>query len=255
MKNLSSTLAIAVVSAMFAINASAQAEPLNSSDVKPSSEDQQEVFKTLEDRFSYAWGADLAKKFKSQGLILNVELMAAGMQDVFSDGEKLMSFDEIATTLDVYKQVHAKKLEAKRAADGEKNLKEGATFLAENAKKEGIVVTDSGLQYKVIRAGEGGYKPSLEDEIVVHYRARFVDGTEFDNTYARDEPFSVKAGQLIEGWAEALQLMTKGARWELYIPAEIAYGERGSGEFVGPNATLIFDVELLDVKQVSDKSS
>ena len=215
--------------------------------------DGQEVFEDLEDRFSYAYGYDLAKKFKAQGIILNVELLADAMQAAFTDGSVRMSEGEVAQTLEIYKEVHAKKLEKERAIVGAKNKEEGEAFLAENAKKEGVVTTESGLQYKVITPGTGDYKPQRNDEVLVHYKAQFVDGTQFDSTYDRDEPFSVKVKQLIDGWSEALQLMTKGAHWELYIPAEIAYGERGSGDYVGPNATLIFDVKLLDIEKKEQK--
>jgi len=209
----------------------------------------QHGFKTLEDRFSYAYGADLAEKFKAERIALNVALMADGMRDVFEDGNKKMSAGEIAATMQVFQEVHLKKKEEERAVAAVKNKKEGEAFLIENAKKPGVVVTKSGLQYRVIREGTGSYKPTVEDEVKVHYRARFIDGTEFDSTYKRNEPYSVNAKMLIAGWAEALQLMTEGSQWELYVPADLAYGERGSDPYVGPNAVLIFQVELLEVQK------
>jgi FKBP-type peptidyl-prolyl cis-trans isomerase len=212
-------------------------------------EENQNQFTTLEDRFSYAYGADLGQKFKAEGIELNTALMAEAMQAAFDGDEGKMSAGEIAATMKIYEEVHLKKKEAERAVAAEKNNKEGAAFLIENAKKPGVVVTKSGLQYRVIREGKGDYKPTVDDEVKVHYRARFIDGTEFDSTYKRNEPYSVNAKMLIAGWAEALQLMSEGSKWELYIPADLAYGENGSDPYVGPNAVLIFEVELLEIEK------
>ena len=210
-------------------------------------EEGQQDFKTLEDRFSYAFGADWAGKLKAEGIELNIPVMAAAMQAVFEGGEKKMSAGEIAATIQVYQEVHQKKKDAEWAVATEKNKTEGEVFLKENASKEGVVVTKSGLQYKVLAQGKGGYTPTAEDEVKVHYRGRLLDGTEFDSTYSRGEPYSSSAKALIEGWSEALQLMSVGSKWELYVPANLAYGEAGSPPFVGPNAVLIFDVELLEI--------
>ncbi len=213
------------------------------------SENDQKQFKTLEDRFSYAYGADLAEKFKEEGIEINVALLAEAMHASMGDGELEMSDGEVTATLKIYEEFHLKKKESERAAAAEKNQKEGEAFLSENARKQGVVVTSSGLQYRVISEGKGGYKPTVEDELKVHYRARFIDGTEFDSTYKRDEPYSVNARMLISGWAEAVQLMSEGAKWELYVPAALAYGEKGSDPHIGPNAVLIFEVELLDIEK------
>jgi FKBP-type peptidyl-prolyl cis-trans isomerase len=212
-------------------------------------EENQKQFKTLEDRFSYAYGADLAEKFKEEGIEINVALLTEAMHAAIGGGELKMSDGEVAATLKIYEEFHLKKKEAERAAAAEKNNKEGAAFLVENAKKPGVIVTKSGLQYRVIREGTGDYKPTVEDELKVHYRARFIDGTEFDSTYKRNEPYSVNAKMLISGWAEAVQLMSAGSKWELYIPAHLAYGEKGSDPYVGPNAVLIFEVELLEIEK------
>ncbi len=213
------------------------------------SDENQDYFKNLNDRFSYAYGADLAEKFKDEGLELNVEMMAAAMKSAFAGGEMKMPPGEVIATLELYQKIYLKKKEEEQALIGEKNKKEGSAFLAENAKKEGVIVTKSGLQYKILSAGDGGYKPDLNDEVLVQYRGRFIDGTEFDSTHKRNEPYSAKVKQLIQGWSEALQMMSKGAKWELYIPADIAYGEQGSGNDIGPNAVLIFEVELLDIEK------
>lgn len=212
-------------------------------------QESQRDFKTLEDRYSYAYGANLAEQFRAEGIALNVALMAAAMQAVFDGGEKRMSAGEIAATIKLYQEAHAGKKEAEWAEATEENRKESAIFLGENARKEGVVVTKSGLQYKVIARGSGGYKPTVEDDVKVHYRGRLIDGAEFDSTYSRGEPYSTNAKALIEGWAEALQLMSEGSKWELYVPANLAYGEAGSPPYVGPNAALIFEVELLEIKK------
>jgi FKBP-type peptidyl-prolyl cis-trans isomerase len=205
-------------------------------------------FNSLDERFSYAYGVDLAKKFKAEGITLDIDLLAAAMKSVFAEQQPYMDDGEVQATIQAYQQVFTKKKEAEWAEASTRNKQQGDEFLRNNIASDGVQVTDSGLQYKIIQPGTGDYHPKADDEVLVHYRARFVDNTEFDSTYDRDKPYSVKVKQLIPGWSEALQLMTKGARWELYLPSDIAYGERGSGEFVGPNAVLIFDVELLDIK-------
>jgi FKBP-type peptidyl-prolyl cis-trans isomerase len=223
-----------------------------SKDTAPSqtaAEQKQKDFKTMEDRFSYASGLEWAERLKAEGIELNADLMAEAMRAVFNGGEKRMSNDEAAATIGIYREIYEKEKAEKRAVAAEKNKREGEAFLKENAKKEGVVVTKSGLQYKVITKGNGTYKPTVEDEVKVHYRARFIDGTEFDSTYARNEPYSANAKMLIAGWGEALQLMSKGSKWELVIPAELAYGENGSDPRIGPNAVLIFEVELLEIEK------
>ena len=212
-------------------------------------EPQQHEFKTLEDRFSYAYGADLAAKFKEEGIELNLPLLVEGMKAEFGGTQSKMSTDEVRATLQIFEEVHLKNKEKERAVAAEKNKKEGEAFLAANAKKQGVIVTKSGLQYRVITEGSGGYKPTIEDEVTVNYRGTFIDGTEFDSTYKRNKPYSAKAKQLIQGWTEAIQLMSKGAKWELVVPAELAYGEQGSDPYIGPNAVLIFEVELLEIEK------
>lgn len=249
MKVHSGIVAILIMSAVTTGSYSERVLSEATANEAPAAEEKQDAFEDLDDRFSYAYGYDLAEKFKAEGLELNASLMAEAMQDVFKDRDKKMSAGEVAATLEIFQKIHARKKEEERAVLAEKNKKEGEAFLAKNARKDGVVVTDSGLQYRVITEGDGGYKPTENDEVTVHYQGTFVDGTEFDSTHERNEPYSVKVKQLIDGWSEALQMMSEGARWELYIPAEIAYGERGSGEYVGPNATLIFEVELLEINK------
>jgi FKBP-type peptidyl-prolyl cis-trans isomerase len=247
MRKTKSTVTIVLLTAAF-MGACSQ-KPQSKDAAEAVAKNKQQDFKTLEDRFSYAYGADLGKKFKVEGINLNVTLMAEGMQAAFDGSKQKMDAGEIAATMEMYREVFMKEKEAKRAVAAEKNKKEGEPFLKENAKKEGVIVTKSGLQYKVVNKGNGGYKPTVDDEVKVHYRARLIDGTEFDSTYARNEPYSVNAKMLIDGWAEALQLMSVGSKWELYIPAELAYGEKGSEPYIGPNAVLIFEVDLLEIEK------
>lgn len=209
-------------------------------------------FETLNDRYSYAYGADLAKKFQEEGVELNVDIMASAMQDVFGGREKKMSAGEIAATIDVYMKVHEKEKKAERTAAGKVNKEKGEAFLEENASKEDVIVTESGLQYKVLTEGDGKYTPREDDKVTVHYRGTFIDGTEFDSTYKRNEPYSVKIEKLIEGLAEALKLMSEGSKWIVFIPAGLAYGEEGSGEYVEPGAALIFELELLGIEKETD---
>ncbi len=204
------------------------------------------VFKTLDERFSYAYGIDTIKRFRQEGIELKIPALIKGLQDAFNGIDEKMSSGEVAMTMEIYQKVHHKKKEAEKAILAEKNKKEGDDFLAINAKNEGVIVTNSGLQYKVITKGKGAI-PTREHEVTVHYRGTFIDGSEFDSSYKRGEPATFKVKQVIEGWSEALKIMPEGSKWELYIPTEIAYGEKGSGAAVGPNATLIFEVDLIKV--------
>ena len=257
MKKTTGAIAILVMTAACMDGHSQPPRSSESTEAEAASGKLQQEFTTLEDRFSYAYGADLAKKFKAEGIELNAALLAEAMQTVFEGGEGRMSTEEIAATMELYREVYFKEKEAKRAAAAVRNEKEGKVFLAENARKPGVVVTQSGLQYRIIDAGSGQARPTEDDEVKVHYRARFIDGTEFDSTHQRKQPYSVKPKQLIKGVTEALQLMSQGAKWELYIPADLAYGEQGSDPYVGPNAVLIFEMELLEIepKQIEDSAA
>jgi len=206
---------------------------------------------TLDDRFSYAYGVQLAENFKKANIDLNIDLMATAMRDVLEKSEPKMLPEEVMATVAEHQQVHEKKKAEERAIIGAKNKAEGEAFLTKNAEKEGVVITESGLQYKVITEGSGDYQPTSEDLVTVHYRGIHVDGTEFDSTYQRNEPYSSRVKKLIPGWIEAVQMMSQGDKWELTIPADLAYGEEGSGEYVGPNAVLIFEVELLEIEKRS----
>ncbi len=206
------------------------------------------ILETEKDRLSYAIGMDIGISLKRQHLEVNFDAFAQGVKDSLAGGEALLSEQEYRDTLSAFRKERAQKQMAHMKELGEKNKKEGKAFLAENRKKEGIVTTESGLQYKVIKKGTGK-TPQSTDTVTVNYRGTLIDGTEFDSSYRRGQPATFKVTGVIRGWTEALQLMKEGGKWELYIPPNLAYGERGAGQNIGPNSTLIFEVELISVKE------
>ena len=208
----------------------------------------QAVLKTESDRLSYSIGMNLGSGFKAQSIEINSEVLLRGIKDAMSGAKPLMTDEEIRAALTAFQS----KLQAKQAAAQEKSASEnkakGEGFLAENKKKEGIVTTASGLQYKVIKQGTGP-KPKETDTVVTHYKGTLIDGTEFDSSYKRNEPATFAVNAVIKGWTEALQLMPVGSKWELYIPSTLAYGDHGAAGVIGPNETLIFEVELLSIQE------
>lgn len=198
-------------------------------------------------KVSYGIGMSLGTDFKAQGIEIDPDVMVQAIKDVTSGGKTLMTEEEVRKVITDFQKELVAKQEAKAKEGGIKNLKDGEAFLAENSKKEGVVTLTSGLQYKVEKKG-AGKKPGPSDTVTVHYKGTLIDGTEFDSSYKRGEPVSFPVGGVIPGWTEALQLMEEGSKWQLFIPAKLAYGERGAGAQIGPNSTLIFDVELLKVK-------
>ncbi len=202
--------------------------------------------KDQKDKASYSIGYDIGTTFKKQNMELNPDLLFAGLKDALSGKEAMSKEDRDKTLQDFQKEMMEKQAAATKAA-GEKNLADGEKFLTENKKKEGVKTTASGLQYKVVKEGSGA-PPKATDTVVVNYKGTLIDGTEFDSSYKRKEPATFPVNRVIPGWTEALQLMKPGAKYELYIPSKIAYGERGAGKDIGPNAALIFEVELLSIK-------
>ncbi|WP_305044631.1 FKBP-type peptidyl-prolyl cis-trans isomerase [Geoalkalibacter sp.] len=197
------------------------------------------------DKFSYALGQQLGRDLKMGGVQVNADLIAAGVRDAQA-GSSRMSEEEMEAAMEsMQREMMAQHL-AQQEALAKKNLEQGKAFLAENAKKKGVKTTASGLQYQVIEAGKGK-KPGPDSTVTVHYRGTLVDGTEFDSSYGRGEPATFNLSGVIPGWTEALQLMQEGAKYKIVLPADLAYGERGAGQVIGPNATLVFDVELLSV--------
>ena len=204
------------------------------------------VLTTDEDKASYAIGLSVGKGLHRDQIDVEPEFVLQGLKDALADGKILLTDDQIKTVMtNLQTQVRAKQ-EAKREALIESNKKDGAAFLASNATKPGVVTLPSGLQYKILTAGTGP-KPTASDSVVCNYRGTLLDGTEFDSSYKRGQPATFPVSGVIKGWTEALQLMPTGSKWQLFIPADLAYGERGQGP-IGPNATLIFDVELLSIQ-------
>ncbi|MGB9628469.1 MAG: FKBP-type peptidyl-prolyl cis-trans isomerase N-terminal domain-containing protein [Thermodesulfobacteriota bacterium] len=204
--------------------------------------------KTQKDRVSYVIGVDIGTNLKKQSIDVNPDLLFKGIKDGLSGNKLMMSDQEIQETITTFqKEMQAKQEEVAKKM-GEKNKKEGEAFLAENKNKAGVVTLASGLQYKVLKKGSGK-KPKLTDTVTTHYRGTLIDGTEFDSSYRRNQPVSFPVNGVIAGWTEALQLMEEGAKWQLFIPPHLAYGEKGAGPRIGPNATLIFEVELISVQE------
>ena len=170
-----------------------------------------------------------------------------GMKEAISGTKAVLPDSEMTSAMMAFQQSMMAKQQAATKAIAEQKQKEGEAFLAANAKKDSVKVLPSGLQYKILREGTGTM-PTVKDTVTTHYRGRLIDGKVFDESYGRGEPISFPVTGVIKGWTEALQLMKVGAKWELYIPASLAYGERGAGQMIGPNETLVFEIELLGVK-------
>ena len=203
---------------------------------------------TPKNRISYTIGVNIGQDFKSQNMDVDPDLLLMGLKDTLSGKELQLTEEEMVQEIQNFQQEMQVKMAAEMEAKAAENKAAGEAFLAENAKQEGVVVTESGLQYKIIEPGQGD-SPGPADVATVHYRGTLIDGTQFDSSYDRGQPASFPVGGVIPGWSEALQLMKPGAKWQLSIPAELAYGERGAGQDIGPNSTLLFDVELISVEQ------
>lgn len=198
-------------------------------------------------KVSYAIGLDIGKNFKERAMDLDIEILIQGLRTAQGSGQPLLSSEEIQKVMTQFQQDMMKAEQAKRLGQSQVNKVKETAFLAENAKKPGIKVTASGLQYMVISTGTGPL-PKATDTVKVHYRGTLLDGTEFDSSYKRNQPAVFPLNGVIKGWTEALQLMKVGSKWQVFLPASLAYGENGAGQVIGPNATLIFDVELLGIE-------
>ncbi len=199
------------------------------------------------DRISYALGLSMGNNFRASGIeTINVADFADGVAAVFSGKDLKMTYDEAKEEIRKYFTAMQERQQAEAAKVGEQNRKLGEAYLADNAKRPGIVTTASGLQYEVLTQGDGPV-PAATDQVKVHYTGRLIDGTVFDSSEERGEPATFGVTQVIPGWVEALQLMPVGSKWRLHIPSALAYGPNGAGGVIGPDATLIFDVELLEI--------
>lgn len=210
-------------------------------------EEEAPALKTLREKASYALGVDLGSGFKQQVLDIDPELFIRGIRDELADGDKLMGIEEMQQALMQYREeLQAREMNRMEEASM-KNAAAGEKFLAENAERAEVKQTETGLQYEVMKKGDGD-QPEATDEVEVHYTGTLIDGTVFDSSVERGEPIVFPLNRVIPGWTEGLQLMKEGATYRFYIPAELAYGERGAPPMIGPNETLIFDVELIEVK-------
>ncbi len=247
-----------LVSALLCACAAADEKPpVKDTDQKPAAENPAKIeFKTLEEKVSYGFGRNLAAQviFNRQFDFVDRDLLLRGFEDALRERKSPISEEDLNEAMielseklqreDAARNAKLNPEEAKMAAE---NLKAGEEFLAKNKEREGIVTLESGLQYEVIAAGKGKRKPGLNDVITAHYHGTLIDGTVFDSSVDREEPAQFPVKDVIKGWIEALQLMQVGDKWKLYVPAKLAYGERGAGRRIGPNATLIFEVELLSI--------
>ena len=215
--------------------------------VAPALADNPAVLKDQRDKASYSIGVKIGADMKANALDLNSEALVTGLQDGISGAKPQLSDKERADSLMAFEQDLQKKEIERLKQLAEKNKKEGAEFLAANKAKEGVKTLSSGLQYKVLAEGNGT-QPKPTDQVTVNYRGTFLDGTEFDSSYKRGEPITFPVNGVIKAWSEALPLMKTGAKWQLFVPAELAYGEKGAGRAIGPNSTLIFEVELVGIK-------
>jgi len=202
--------------------------------------------KTEEQKLSYAMGLDLGSYFKGLGENFDLKILQQGMSDSYTGKQALMTPEEAAEVQQKFAARQQQQQIQKTVEMVTKNREAADTFLAENKKKDGIKVTKSGLQYKVIKEGKGK-KPAVDDMVKVHYKGTLIDGTEFDSSYKRKEPAVFQVGQVITGWQEALQLMNVGSTYKLYLPPDLAYGDRGAPPVIEPGSMLIFQVELLDI--------
>ncbi|MSS73285.1 MAG: FKBP-type peptidyl-prolyl cis-trans isomerase [Candidatus Latescibacteria bacterium] len=203
--------------------------------------------KTQKDKISYSIGLDIGNTLKRQKLDVEAEVLAKGIRDGLADSAKaLMTQEQIRETMEAFQKEMMAKQQSSMQKLAEEKKKEGEAFLADNGKKEGVVTLPSGLQYKVIKSGTGP-TPKASDTVTTHYRGTLTDGTEFDSSYKQGKPVEFPVGRVITGWQEALQKMKVGDKWQLFVPAQLGYGPNGNGP-IPPNATLIFEMELLSIK-------
>jgi FKBP-type peptidyl-prolyl cis-trans isomerase len=216
------------------------------------------TLKTDKDKQSYAIGLNIgtnvAKSMEKDGVVVDPGILARGIKDAMAGGKKLMTEEEAKTTLAALSTSVRKKQEElhkeqdeKMQALGAVNKGEGEAFLAANKAKDGVITLPSGLQYKILTAGTGP-KPTAADSVVCNYKGALLNGTEFDSSYKRGQPMTIPVGRVIKGWTEALQLMPVGSKWQLFIPPDLAYGTSSAGPDIGPNSTLVFEVELLSIQ-------
>lgn len=205
------------------------------------------ALKTERDKVNYAIGVNIVGNIRQQGVDIDLDLVMHGMKDAYSGGKLLLSDEEVRKGIDQYQTAVRQKRSQIMTKKAEDSRKEGEAFFAANGNKEGVVTLPSGLQYKIIKTGDGK-KPTDDDTVECHYRGSFINGKEFDSSYRTGKPAVFKVSGVIPGWREALKLMPVGSTWRLFVPSGLGYGERGKSGSIGPNVTLVFEVELLAIK-------
>jgi FKBP-type peptidyl-prolyl cis-trans isomerase FklB len=211
------------------------------------------VLKTDKEKQSYAMGMNLGIGLHRQGMTLDPALVARGLRDAQAGGKTAMTEEESRTAVQQFQNEVRQKMQTSAQQQGAANRKEGEDFLAANKSKPGVITLPDGLQYKILKEGDGP-KPTASDTVSCNYRGTLINGKEFDSSYKRGQPASFPVGGVIKGWTEALQLMPVGSKWELYIPADLAYGDRGAGQDIGPGDTLIFEIDLLGIQKQGEQS-
>ncbi len=208
------------------------------------------TLKTQKEKFSYSLGMKMGESLHKQSVPVDPAIFSRGFRDGLAGGKTLLTDDEAQAAMKEMQQQIGKQQQEKQAALGVENKKVGEAFLAANKSKDGVVALPSGLQYKILKAGTGP-KPTASDSVVCNYRGTLIDGKEFDSSYKRGQPATFPVTGVIKGWTEALQLMPVGSKWQLFIPPDLAYGDRGAGADIGPDSTLVFEVELMSIQDKS----
>ena len=204
------------------------------------------ALKNDKDKLSYTIGVDIGKYLQQQAMDVDPDMLAKGLKDAMTGAKTALTDEEMHQITSAIQKETAEKWAVKMKSVAEKNKREGEAFLAENKKKEGVKILANGLQYKVIKDGNGQI-PKLTDTVTTNYRGTLIDGTEFDSSYGRGQPAKFPVNGVILGWKEALQLMKVGSKWQIFIPSNLAYGEMGAGNVIGANQTLIFEIELISI--------
>ena len=205
-------------------------------------------FNNNQERISYIIGRDMAANFKKQGIDVNPEYLLKGLQEAIAGTQSNLTQEEVHQAMTELQQLMQSRQGNSHSREADINQQEGEAFLAENKNRAGVVTLPSGLQYQVLQEGTGA-TPNRNDKVTTHYHGTLIDGTVFDSSYERGQPATFPVSGVIAGWTEALMQMKEGAKWRLFLPADLAYGSQGAGDDIGPNSTLIFDVELLSVNK------
>jgi FKBP-type peptidyl-prolyl cis-trans isomerase len=212
------------------------------------------TLKTQKEKFSYSLGMKMGENLHKQSVPVDPAIMARGLRDALSGGKTLLTDDQAQAAIMEVQNDMRQKQQAKMQVEGAANKKEGEAFLAGNKGKESIVTLPSGMEYKILKQGTGP-KPTANDTVVCNYKGTLINGTEFDSSYKRGQPATFPVSGVIKGWTEALQLMPVGSKWQLFIPSDLAYGDRGAGPDIGPDSTLIFEVELMSIEDKSKEKA